>query len=260
MYRNPHQLSRIGLPLRTFKSKVGTSSRRPVGLSENLTQALQKNLYLGLYQRGRCRPRASADSIHVSGSIQSDSSQSSVSSVFVRNVCMLADESIRHTFSPESGLIPVPLPRGRMLLLTNRRIIVFGQQSGVTETVLVPLEEVKAVAVKAGQRSKGALFQGGMMIVAAVAFYVILAYWLTGRIDGPQVPIIRMDLVAFVAFLAVLTGVAVLAQMYFARPDGEVVFQGDGVKCTFSFKGEKSEDEMYVLVNAAFSARQQIMG
>ena len=105
-----------------------------------------------------------------------------------------------------------------MLLLTNRRIIVFGQQSGVTETVLVPLEEVKAVAVKAGQRSKGTLFQGGMMIVAAVAFYVILAYWLTGRIDGPQVPIIRMDLVAFVAFLAVLTGVAVLSQMYFARP------------------------------------------
>ena len=57
-----------------------------------------------------------------------------------------------------------------------------------------------------------------------------------------------------------LTGVAVLAQMYFTRPDGEVVFQGDGVKCTFSFNGEKSEAEMYVLVNAAFSARQQIMG
>ena len=102
------------------------------------------------------------------------------------------------------------------------------------------------------------MFQGGTMIVAAVFFYVLLAYWLTGRIDGPTVPIIRMDMVAFVVFLVILTGVALLAQIYFAKPDGEVTFQGDGVKFTFPFRREADEDEMHILVNAAFAARQTV--
>ena len=96
------------------------------------------------------------------------------------------------------------------------------------------------------------------MIVAAVFFYVLLAYWLTGRIHGPAVPIIRMDLVPFVVFLAILTGVVLLAQIYFAKPDGEVTFQGEGVKLTFPFRGEAAEDEMHILVNAAFAARQTV--
>jgi len=97
------------------------------------------------------------------------------------------------------------------------------------------------------------------MVVAAVFFYVLLAYWLTGRIDGPTVPIIRMDLVAFVVFLAVLTGVAMLAQIYFAKPDGEVTFQGDGVKLTFPFRGETAEADIYQLVNTVFASRQTVV-
>ena len=170
---------------------------------------------------------------------------------------MLPGESISHTFSSEKGLISEPLSEGRMLLLTNRRVILFGRKFGIRETVLVPLEEIKVVTVSAGHRSKGALFQGSMMILAAVLFYVMLAYWLTGRIDAPQIPFLRMDLVAFVAFLAVLIGIGVLAQMYFAKPDGDVMFQGDGVKFTFSFSGETSEDQMYAMINAAFAARQK---
>jgi multisubunit Na+/H+ antiporter MnhB subunit len=147
-----------------------------------------------------------------------------------------------------------------MLVLTNRRIIAFGQTDGMRQTVLLPVEEVKAVAINVGHRSKGALFQGGLMVVAAVFLYVLLAYWLTGRIDGPTVPIIRMDLVAFVVFLAVLTGVAMLAQVYFAKPDGEVTFQGDGVKLTFPFRGDTAEADMYQVVNSAFASRQTIVG
>ena len=146
------------------------------------------------------------------------------------------------------------------MVLTNRRVIAFGQNDGIRETVLMPVEEVKAVSVHAGRRSRGNVFQGGLMIVAAVFFYVLLAYWLTGRIDGPTVPIIRMDLVAFVVVLAILTGVAMMAQMYFAKPDGEVTFQGDGVKVVFPFRGDTAEDEIYQVVNAAFAARQSVMG
>ncbi len=69
-------------------------------------------------------------------------------------------------------------------------------------------------------------------------------------------PIIRMDLVAFLVFLAILTGVAMMAQMYFSKSDGEVTFQGEGVKVTFPFRGDTAEDDIYQVVNAAFAARQ----
>ena len=124
---------------------------------------------------------------------------------------------------------------------------------------MMPVEEVKTVAVNVGARSKGTLLQGGLMVVAAVVFYVLIAYWLTGRIDGPTVPIIRMDLVAFIVFLAVLSGVGMMAQMYFGKPDGEAIFQGDGVKVTFPFRGESAEEDMFKLVNAAFSARRTMV-
>ena len=84
---------------------------------------------------------------------------------------MLSGESISYIFSPEEGLITEPQPEGQMLVLTNQRIMTFGKNNGVRETVLVPLEQVKAVSVNTGQRSKSTMFQGGTMIVAACLLY-----------------------------------------------------------------------------------------
>lgn len=255
----------MGRPRGKPKSKSNTSYRKPIGLSVNLTQTLRKSLYLGLDQYSSYAQLVSTSRDHdiardhLLSPPRITPSLSSLSCVSVRNVRMLPGELIGHIFSSENGLIPKPLSQGRMLLLTNQRVIGFGKSAGVRETFIIPLEEIKAVVVNAGQRSKGTLFQGSMMIVSAALFYVILAYWLTGRIDGPQVPIIRMDLVAFIIFLAVLIGVTVLAQMYFTKPDGEVLFQGDGVKFIFPFKGETSNDEMCILINSAFDGRHEIV-
>jgi hypothetical protein len=248
---NQQQLPPVG---RRPKKANGTA----VGLFGSLTQSLQQGLYSGLFEG--VSPVQSTFVPNTGAPSSPSTPGSSLSGAFVRHISLLSGEDISHTFSPDDGLILQPVAEGQMLVLTNLRVMTFGQKEGVQETVLVPLEEVKAVSVTAGQRSKGTLFQGGMMIVAAVFFYVLLAYWLTGRIDGPTVPVIRMDLVAFVVFLAILTGVTMLAQMYFAKPDGEVTFQGDGVKFTFPFRGETSEEEMYTLVNAAFAARQTVVG
>ena len=264
MYRNLHQLLAIALSLGKFNTKASALSRTPVGLSVSLTQSLQKSLYRGLYRYGLCIQPSSGNQVvshvQVSDHLTTGSSQLIPFRGSVRNVHLLPGESVNSTFSPENGRISDLLCRGRMLVLTNQRIIAFCQKASVKETALIPLEEIKIVTVNAGQRSKATLLQGSIMIVAAVMLYVLLAYWLTGRIDGPQIPVIRMDLVAFVVFLAVLTGVAMLAQGYFAKPDGEVTFQGDGVMFTFPFRGETSEEEMYDLVNKAFAARQQIVG
>lgn len=264
MYRNLQQLPQVGRRLGKTKVNAVTRSGMPVGLSGNLTQRLHKSFYVGLYQGvGYVQPtfiHHPTSPVQDPDFIKASSSVPFLSGVTVRQVSLLPEESISYIFTSEKGLITEPSSEGRMLVLTNQRIITFGQKDGVRETVLVPLEGVKAVSVKVGKRSRGTLFQGGMMIVAAVFFYVLLAYWLTGRIDGPTVPIIRMDLVAFSVFLAILIGVALLAQIYFAKPDGEVIFQGEGIKLTFPFRGKVAEGEMNVLINAAFVARHAVTG
>ena len=178
----------------------------------------------------------------------------------IRRISLLAGEAITHTFSPEEGLISHPQEQGRMLVLTNQRVIAFGNKKGMRETVLMPVDEVKAVAVSAAIRSKLMVFQGALIVLAGIVIYVVLAYWLTGRIDGPTIPGIRMDLVAFLVFLAVLTSVGLMSQFYFSKPDGEVTFQGDGVKLSFPFRGEAAEDDIYQVVNAAFAARSSVIG
>ncbi len=266
LYLNLQQRPPIGRRLRKTTIKAVTRSGMPVGLSANLIQSLHKNLYSSLHPDAcPAQPIYSGyptASISINDLVSPDGSLfgSFRTGAFVRQVSLLSGESISYTFSSEAGLTSEALPEGRMLVLTNFRVMTFGQKNGVRGTILVPLEEVKVVAVNAGRRSKGALLQGGLMIVAAVFMYVLLAYWMTGRIDGPTVPIIRMDLVAFVVFLAILTGVTMLAQMYFAKPDGEVLFQGDGVEVKFAFRGKTAEEDIYVLVNAVFAARQAVAG
>ena len=260
MYRDPSTLPPVGRRPKKTVDPARTRLGMPVALSRSLNESLTKSLFGGLHQGVKSPPQIIA-SLSASASVPVPYAVGAPSSeTVIRKISLLSGELVSHTFSPEKGLVPEPFEEGRMLVLTNRRVLAFGQKEGIRETVLIPVEEVKAVAVQAGRRSKGNLFQGGLMIVAAVFFYILLAYWLTGRIDGPTVPIIRMDLVAFVVFLAILTGVAMMAQVYFAKPDGEVTFQGDGVKVTFPFRGETAEDEIYLLVNSAFAARESVVG
>ena len=233
---------------------------RLAGLWRGLNRSLHQDLYSGLHQGSNSPVHDGTHAWDVARiRLPSDIGAPS-SATTIRKVSLLSGETVTYTFCPKKGLIPHPEEEGRMLVLTNQRVIAFGLKDGLKETVLMPVEEVKAVAVSAGRRSKSTLFQGGLMVIAGVFFYVLLAYWLTGRVDGPTIPVLRMDLVAFLLFLAILSGVGMMAQIYFGKPDGEVTFQGDGVKFTFPFRGETAEDQIYQVVNATFAARQSIMG
>jgi len=258
------ELPHLKRPPKQAKKPSVTRPGTPVGLSRGLYQDLRQGLYKDLHRS--FEPKASdvnAVRKTVVGRLPGSATGSAVmanSGSSIRRVALLSGEKVTHTFSTDKGLVAHPEEQGRMLVLTNLRVIVFGQKDGMRETVFMPVDEVKAVAVNSGRRGKGSMFQGGLMVVAGVFFYVLLAYWLTGRIDGPTVPLIRMDLVAFLIFLAVLSGIGMMAQYYFSKPDGEVTFQGDGVKVTFPFKGETAEEQIYQVVNAAFAARQLIVG
>ncbi len=267
MFGNQAKTLLVGRQKKRTKDQAATRTGKPVALSRGLHQGLQKGLHKGLFQGFQTRDHDAAvapkmtlgfpETVDVS---LPSATETPSRGIELRKVPLLSGEAVTHTFCPEEGLIPQPRDQGRMLVLTNQRVIAFGDRDGIKETVLMPVEEVKAVAVNAGLRSKFMLFQGGLIVIAGVIIYVLLAYWLTGRIDGPTIPVIRMDLVAFLVFLAILSSVGIMAQFYFSKPDGEVTFQGDGVKLAFPFRGEIAEDHIYQVVNATFEARQSIKG
>ena len=268
MYGNSPVNSSVRLRSKRHKSLIGIAAFGATGLTKNLTQNLQRDLYSGLFdgfvntshvtplpsttaERSLSSDTVAAPTYATDGTVSVEP--------YVRNVALLPGESTSLHFTPDEGLVLAPLEIDRLLVLTNQRLIAFEQNEGMSETVIIPVEEVKSVEVKRGSRSKGTMLQGALIMVGAVIFYVLTSYWLTGKIDGPTVPIIRMDLVALIVFLAVLFGVGMTAQIYFGKPDDEVTFQGDGVSLTFRFKGESSKEDVFEVVNTAFAARQTMV-
>ncbi|MEE8465663.1 MAG: hypothetical protein V3S68_04245, partial [Dehalococcoidia bacterium] len=53
----------------------------------------------------------------------------------IRKVDLLSGETVTHTFCPEEGLVATPPDRGQMLVLTNQRVMSFGNKDGTRETV-----------------------------------------------------------------------------------------------------------------------------
>ena len=274
MYGNTIKIPSAGRRPKRHQSQVTFSLAGTTALTHSLTRGLRQGLYNQLFQGYAAPnlPTTTTTSPRTLPSFTADSSAAMATPTSattpvatlpagppIRQVSLMAGELVSAIFIPEEGLVSKPPDDGRLMVLTNQRLMAFGQHEGMKETALMPVEEVKAVAISFGARSKGTIIQGALMVGAAVILYVLLAYWLTGRIDGPTVPIIRMDLVAFIVFLAVLSGVGLLAQIYFSKPDGEVNFQGDGVKITFPFKGESAEADVFKVVNSVMSARQAMV-
>lgn len=195
----------------------------------------------------------------MTGLIQGDSSATD-DGLAIREVGLLSGERVSHIFSPDAGLATETPAEGDALVLTNDRLIAFLQGDGAKQTYIVPAEEIKNVAVKAGRRSTSTLVQGGLMVLAGLFIYVVVAYWLTGRSDGPTIPVLHMDLAAFIALVIIIGGAGLIAQVYFTKPDGTVTFQGDGFGFSFPFRGENAEGQVYDVVNAAFAARQSKNG
>jgi hypothetical protein len=174
----------------------------------------------------------------------------------IRGVELLADESPAHFFSAADGLTSEPPPTGQVLIVTNQRVIAFCQADGKQETYLVPMNEVKHVVVKAGSRSASMLLQGSLMVIAGIFIYLVLGYWLTNQIEGPTIPVLHMDVAPFIALIIVLTGLTMIAQVYFTKPDGTVTIQGDGLQFTFPFRGDAAQREIFDVVNTTFAMRQ----
>ena len=174
----------------------------------------------------------------------------------VRDVTLLTGEKVTHAFSPDDGLVAEAGEEGQLLIATNQRIISFSQDHGHNETVLVPVEERKGVTLRTNARSSVNLFQGLMLAVGGIFAYLVIGYWLSGKLKGPNVPVISIDLGPLVALVAIVWGVALIARYYFSKEDNLVTFRGSNWAFTFPYRGEKAEKEVYQVVNTLFTHRR----
>ena len=174
----------------------------------------------------------------------------------IRGVSFRPEEEITHVFSPTDGLTEMVPASGPVLLLTQERLVAFCHADARRETYLVPVAEVKHVVVKSGSRSATNVAQGVLMVIAGIFIYLALGYWLTGQLGGPTIPVLNMDISSLIALVLVVSGMGILAQVYFARLDGAITFQGEGLQFTFPFRGSSAQRHAFDMVNTTFEARR----
>ena len=178
----------------------------------------------------------------------------------IRDVALMPGERVTHVFSPSSGLSDEPPVEGQLLITTDERILAFSQEDGKAQTHIVPVEELAGVLVRSGARGFGSLLQGLVVVVGGLVIYLVVAYWLTGHIDGPSVPLIGMDVGPLLLLLAVIAGVVLVGRYYFVKDTGSVVFQGRNWLFAFPYHSDRSKLQVYQLVNTAFVARRSLNG
>lgn len=173
----------------------------------------------------------------------------------IRGVGLLSDERVVSLFTPQDGVVTEPTRGGRLLVTTNQRIIAFSDSIDDLETMLYPIEDLSGVTVKNGPPNALSLWQGLMMIAAGLIVYFAVSYWLTGKIDGPNLPLINIDLGPFVVLVGILAGGWVAWKHFFSEDGGVVNFQGNSWSFFFPYQGDHARDDVYPLIDHIFAAR-----
>ena len=177
----------------------------------------------------------------------------------IRGVPLAAGEETARVFLPNEGLVDSVPQTGQVLILTNQRLIAFRGVEGYRDTHMAMTSEIAQCSVRTGQRNWSAIMQGLMVVVGGAFLYLIVGYWLAGRISGPNVPVLNIDVAPLVALVIVLAGVFILVSNFFTRPAGAVIFHGEGMEIAFPFRSSLDVREVYDLVDLAHSSRRRAL-
>ena len=177
------------------------------------------------------------------------------STTHVRSIALLPGETIDHIFSPESGLTQHPSDNGQLLITTNQRVLAFCRIEGRNETYMATISDLQGVTVKARTRSSASIAQGSLLGLAGILLYLAVAYWITGRVEGPSIPIINMDVLPLLALIIALAGVVVVVWHYFGNEEGSVTFQGSNWNFVFPYRGKRAGQDLQQVINTVFATR-----
>ena len=175
----------------------------------------------------------------------------------VRGVALFPRERVARVFSLEEGLLDEPTGSGQLLIATNHRILFFRDSGSAREATLLPIEELKGVVVDTAERGTFSPVRGVLTMVAALAFYLLVAYWLSGQFDGPGIPGLNMDFVPFALLAAVLVGAWVYWRHNVRRAGGKVTLQGSNWNFTFSVLGAEHIPDLNSVVESLFLCREE---
>ena len=174
----------------------------------------------------------------------------------IRGVPLLTEERVAKVFSLQEGLLDEPTSAGRLLVATNHRILFFRNERGYDQVSLLPVEELKGVVVDSRRTGSFAWLKGILTLVAALLLYLVVAYWLAGRVDGPGVPWLQMDLAPFIILAAALVASWLFWRHDVRRPGGRVTLQGANWGLSFAYLGAERIPEVNDVVETLFLCRQ----
>ena len=175
----------------------------------------------------------------------------------VRGVRLLPDERVARVFSLEEGLLDEPSSNGQLLIATNQRILFFRDEGSAREATLLPVEELKGIVVDTAQKGTLSPLRGILTLVGALAFYLLVAYWMAGQLDGPGIPGLNMDFLPFVLLAAVLVGAWLYWRHNVRRAGGKVTIQGSNWNLSFSVLGAERIPDLNDVVECLFNSRQE---
>ncbi len=175
----------------------------------------------------------------------------------VRGITLLPREQVAQVFSLRDGLVDEPVATGQLLITTNQRIIFFREEEGSREATLLPVEELKGVVVSTIESGSWSILRGIFTLVGALAFYLLVTYWVSGRVDSPDLPLLNMDLIPVLLLAVIVVGAWLYWRHGVRWAGGNVTLQGSSWNLTFALPGSERIPEVNSVVECLYICREE---
>ena len=163
----------------------------------------------------------------------------------VRELSLLDGERIEERFVPDDGLVLDTPEKGHLLVLTNLRVMSFVETDGRKEMFLAPLDELKAVSVKASTRGLKDIVSGLGLMLIGVLSYFILGVFIVENVA------IAGAIGAAISFV----GLLFIVRHFFWEEEGSVTFQGGSWNVSFVYKSTRAGLDVNMLIKRFFQLK-----
>lgn len=175
----------------------------------------------------------------------------------LRGVELLPGERVAAILHPERGLIEEPLGTGRLLAATNRRVISVMEEGPTRVAQMYATGSVCGVSVRSDVRRGLSWIQWSVLVLGAVAAYLILAYWLVDRLPDVIIPVINLHAIA--AILVILIALAAWLLWRSLTHSGESAIRVEGLNWSLDVQcSAESYDDLVAFANILMLTQSDI--
>ena len=99
--------------------------------------------------------------------------------------------------------------------------------------------------------------RGILTMLAALAFYLVVAYWISGQVDSPALPGLNIDFIPFFLLAAVLVGAWLYWRHNVRRAGGQITLQGSSWNLSFTVLGAERIPDLNAVVECLYLCREE---